>query len=211
MSINKLSREALEVLAGVGDEAGMIQKVNPTANDAGLDGGDSGFVVGPEGCSTARPASFEVKDVVDAPLLTNRKKPYYQNKQERPAHRAMVELSAQGYTVKEIAEMMGVTPVCVNNILRQPMLQQTLVNEVRRVHGEDEQVVQLIKENVVAAIETLSEIMHNPDAKHVDRMNAADKLLDRRYGKANQPINRNTDVDLAKLSDAELVKMMQKN
>ncbi len=156
----------------------------------------------------AGPPVIEISEVAKEPLLTNAKPPYYHNQKEAPVHRAMLHLSAKGYTVKEIAERTGRTPVCVNNILRQPMLQQTLVNEVKRVNGEDEQVVEVIKANVVLAVKTLADIVRSPTSKGSDRIAAANALLERRYGKANQPINRNTDVDLSKLSDKELAAML---
>jgi hypothetical protein len=149
-----------------------------------------------------------VTEVYDPPPLTNAKPPFYHNQRETPAHRAMLHLAAKGYTVKEIAERIGRTPVCVNNILRQPMLQSTLVNEIRRVQGEDEQVVEVIKSNVVNAVQVLANIVRDDKAKGSDRIAAANALLERRYGKANQPINRGTDVDLNSLSDSDLAAML---
>lgn len=143
-----------------------------------------------------------------APLLANRKEPYYRVKQERPAHRVMTELAAQGYDVKEISAKLGYHPVTVNNILRQGHSQQTLVDACRKYASEDDEVVELIKGNVVKAVETLKEVMQDPNAKGSERIAAAEALLNRRYGKPNQPVNRNTDVDLNKMSDADLAAML---
>jgi len=140
--------------------------------------------------------------------LKNRKPPFYHVQKEAPAHRAMLHLAAKGYSVKEIADKLDRSPVNVNNILRQPMLQQDLVKEIRRVQGEDEEVVEVIKQNVVVAVKTLASIIKDEKARGSDRIAAANALLERRYGKANQPINRGTDVDLNKLSDSELAKML---
>lgn len=152
--------------------------------------------------------SMDVNDTPvreDAPTLANRKLPFYQNKQERPAHRAMLELAAKGYDVKEIAERTGYTAVCVNNILRQPALQQTLVNDIRKTVSEDERVVQIIRENVVRAVNTLADVMAGGEGiRASDRIAAAEALLCRRYGKPNQPINREKGVDLDSLSIAQL-------
>ena len=147
----------------------------------------------------------------DAAPLKNRKDPYYEVKHERTHHRVFLELAAKGYTVKEIAEQTGFSPVCVNNVLRQQHSQQLLVNEIRDIHSVDEQVVTVIKENAVFAVQTLANIVKNEDAKGSDRIAAANALLDRRYGKPNQPINRGTDVDLIKLTDAELAAMLPTN
>lgn len=128
---------------------------------------------------------------------------------EKSRHRAIVELAAKGYDQKEVAARVGVSPVTVGNTLAQPMLQKPLVEAIKRHHGADEQVVELIKESVVKAVATLAEVMEDERAKNSDRIAAAQAILDRRYGKPNQPINRGTDVDLSTLSDDELAKMLK--
>ena len=142
----------------------------------------------------------------EPPTLVNRKLPFYENKQERPAHRLMLELAAKGYDVKEIAQRTGYTTVCVNNILRQPALQSTLVKDIRKTVTEDEQVVKIIRDNVVKAVNALASIIDGGDGVRAsDRIAAAEALLCRRYGKPNQPINREKGVDLDSLAIAELV------
>lgn len=154
---------------------------------------------------------IEYTVIPNAPLLHNHTKPYHVNQKERPAHRLMAELAAKGYNNKEIAEIVGRTTVNVNNALRQPHSQQTLVNGIRDRVSADEQVVEVIRSNVVKAVTTLAEIMDDEDAKKSDRIAAAEALLNRRYGKPNQPINGRGTVDLDQLSDAELVKMAQQD
>lgn len=146
--------------------------------------------------------------VEDAPPLANRAAPYYKVQKEAPAHRVMLEYAAKGYTVKEIAELLGRTPVCVNNILRQEHSQQTLVNEIRRINGEDEEVVEIIKRNVVASAKLYEQVLNDPDADRKDRMEAAERFLNRRYGKPNQPVNRDTGIDLDAQSIAEIAKQL---
>lgn len=144
-----------------------------------------------------------------APKLHNFDAPFHVNKKETPTQRAILEVAAKGgYTNREIAKMFGRTPVNVNNIIRQPHSQEFLANEIRRINGEDETVVQVIKENVVAAVTTLAGIMNDVKARNADRIAAAEKLLERRYGKANQPINRASGVNLDELSDEDLLKML---
>ena len=150
-------------------------------------------------------------EVEEVPELQNRKKPYYENKQERPNHRIMIELAAKGYDVKEIAEMTGYTTVCVNNILRQPNLQKCLVNEIRQQVSADEEVVEIIRKNVVKSIQLYESVLNDPKAEMKLKMEAAERLLNRRYGKPNQPINRGSDVDLNELPDSELLKMAKGN
>ncbi len=159
-------------------EAGSIQILNPTA------------------------ASEAVSS--HAPQLANRKKPYYTTQKEGHVHRVMLTYAAKGYSVKEIAGMTGYTPVAVNNILRQEHSQQTLVDEIRHLNGEDEEVVLFIKQKVVAAVKTLAGVMEDDKSKGADRIAAANAILNRRYGMPNQPINRGTDVDLNVMSIAEV-------
>jgi membrane-associated HD superfamily phosphohydrolase len=147
----------------------------------------------------------------DSPLLANRKEPQRVNQQERPNHRVFLELAAKGYDVKEIAAQTGYTPACINNALRQPHLQQTLVDAIHKFANEDEKVVELIKDNVARAVNVLVGIMHDKEAHNRDRISAAMALLDRRYGKPNQPLNRNTDVDLNSVSDKELLEKLLGN
>ena len=158
-----------------------------------------------------RPVETWVEGVEDPPELQNRKKPYYENKQERPNHRMMIELAAKGYDVKEIAKMTGYTPVCVNNILRQPNLQKALVSDIRKQVSADEEVVEVIRQNVVKAVKLYESVLDDPKADIKAKMEAAERMLNRRYGKPNQPINRGSDVDLNELPDSELLKMAKGN
>ena len=140
--------------------------------------------------------------------LANAKAPYYQNQRERYTHRIMLEKAAQGYTVKEIAEQTGFTTVAVNNILRQPYIQQTLVDEIQRIHGVDEEVVEIIKRNVVKAAKLYESVLNDPTADRKDRMEAAERFFNRRYGKPTQPMSQGSVVDLNNLSDEELAALL---
>ena len=146
----------------------------------------------------------------DAPLLAQGKDPYYTTKHERYTHRIMLELAAKGYTVKEIAEMTGFTSVCVNNILRQKHVQQTLVNEIRRHHGVDDEVVEIVKRNVVKVAKLYEEILNDTSIDRHDRMEVGERFWNRRYGKPTQPIAHGSVVDLNELSDEELAAMLPK-
>lgn len=169
---------------------------------------------GPHSC-LAKPATegregrtASTKTQSSAAPLANAKPPYYQNQRERYTHRIMLEKAAQGYTVKEIAEQTGFTTVAVNNILRQPYAQQTLVDEIQRIHGVDEEVVEIIKRNVVKAAKLYENILNDPTADRKERMLAADTFFNRRYGKAVQPMSVGSCVDLNSLSDEEIAKLI---
>jgi len=72
------------------------------------------------------------------------------------------------------------------------------------VMTEDQRVAKIIKDNVADAVQTLADITKDKDAKKSDRIAAAEALLNRRYGRPNQPVNKNDGVDLNTLSIAEV-------
>ncbi len=148
------------------------------------------------------------------PLQGQQPKPHpiHNIKSESVRNRVVFELAATGkYNHREIAEMTGYSYPAVGNILRSTIGQSILPGLARaNVESIDSQVSDIIKENVLVAVETCISVMNNPKSRDADRLAAAEKLLERRYGKANQPINRGTDVDLNSLPDSELIKMAQR-
>ncbi len=145
------------------------------------------------------------------PLLWNRKAPQYERQQEQAWHRTAMEMAAKGFTAREIAERLGCTAVTVQDILRQKQYQQTQVDIIRRNATEDDKVYETVRETVHEAVQTLASIIRDREISPAYRIAACKEMLDRRYGKPNQPVNRNTDVDLSSLSDSDLVKLIQSN
>lgn len=143
--------------------------------------------------------------------LNNKLNTDHVRKKELPHQRQIIELVAKGYTHAEIAKIVGVNQLTVHRTVAQPGAQQVLAEEIHRQVSEDEKVVEVIKENVLVAVKTLAEIVKDTKARGSDRIAAANVLLERRYGKANQPINRGTDVDLNSLPDSELIKLAKAN
>lgn len=162
----------------------------------------------PDTSNTSKSSTASTASSGPAKPLANAKPPYYQNQRERYTHRIMLEKAAQGYTVKEIAEQTGFTTVAVNNILRQPYAQQTLVDEIQRIHGVDEEVVEIIKRNVVKAAKLYEGILNDPSADRKDRMEAAERFFNRRYGKPTQPMSQGSAIDLNNLSDDEIAALI---
>lgn len=148
-----------------------------------------------------------------SPLLGDRDCSRYTNaiKSEQPRHRATMELAARGFTNKEIAELLGRTPAWVSNTLRQPSLQGELARVIRATADNvDSKVVEVIKKNVIKAVELYEKALGGDKSVTDVQMEAAERFLNRRYGKPNQPINRGTEVDLNDLSDTELAAMLPK-
>lgn len=103
---------------------------------------------------------------------------------EKPEHRFILHLKAEGFSNKEVAEKMGYTQAWVSQITRQPWFRLQLV-QVMREAGVD-QIQQVLKANALDSVFTLVEIRDDPQAPKAVRKSAADSLLDRYLGKATQ-------------------------
>jgi len=68
-----------------------------------------------------------------------------------------------------------------------------------------EEVKELARAHTVEAIRTLAEVMGDPSAPHAARLNAAEKLLDRAWGKSESTVNVNDNRTPRDLSTAELL------
>lgn len=148
-------------------------------------------------------------DRLDNPCHGQRE-PYYNNKREQPQHRHIGLLKAQGLTNKEIAEETGYTPVAVSNILRQPWIQDLIYQEMRRA-GRDA-VRETLEVQALPSIQKLIELRDDVEvyAKNPDiARKAANDLLDRVYGKPNQPITRTEKVELDSLTDQQLAEIVK--
>ena len=130
----------------------------------------------------------------------NDRDPQYKLVSEKPKHRLMVYLAAQGKTNKEIGEQVGASPINVSNVLRQPWARERMQSEIRE-SGLDE-LQALLRGEAQASVLKLVELRDNADSEAVQAQ-CADKLLDRFLGKPTQPI-REEKTDLSKLSDEEL-------
>lgn len=68
-----------------------------------------------------------------------------------------------------------------------------------------EEVKELARAHTVEAIRTLAEVMGDPSAPHAARTNAAEKLLDRAWGKSEATLNVNDNRAPRDLSTAEIL------
>lgn len=117
--------------------------------------------------------------------LWNDRDPAWINKTETPAHRRIAELSLQGFSVKEIAGLMGVTTLTVSNTLRQPHARMRIVKEAKRSVQED--LMEFLDAELMPNLQTLKSIRDDAQAKASDRISAAKELTDRRLGRTTQP------------------------
>ena len=140
----------------------------------------------------------------------NDRQPFYEIKHQKPEHLVMIYMKAEGQSNKEIAEKMEVTPVTVANVLKQPWARKQLADIIHKNGGNE--VATLFKSAAAEAAQVLIEEMQNEDARPGDRISAADKVLDRVFGKASQPISHSyTNEDLQKMADSELLKLASGN
>lgn len=139
----------------------------------------------------------------------NDRQPFYAIKHQKPEHLVMIYMKAEGQTNKEIAEKLEVTPVCVANVLKQPWARKQLADIIHNNGGNE--VATLFKSAAADAAQVLIDEMGSAETSR-DRISAADKVLDRVFGKASQPLeHKYSNEDLAKLPDAELLKLAQGN
>ncbi|HEY5960950.1 MAG TPA: hypothetical protein VIV60_30550 [Polyangiaceae bacterium] len=133
--------------------------------------------------------------------------PHWRTVREKPIHRAVIFLKAQGLSNREISTRLGIHWVTVCNIVRQPWAAKQIVEEIAKA-GRGE-VETLLEGAVADSIVKLINLRDDDDApKDVQRKSAND-LLDRFYGKPNQKIIT-ASVDPNDLSDAELAEIARK-
>jgi hypothetical protein len=109
---------------------------------------------------------------------------------ERPEHRVMIYLRAQGKTTKEIAAATGYSYHWVGQILRQPWFKKRLV-ELLDSEGRDS-VQNLLKAEVMPSLEKLIEIRDDPKARQADQISSVKELLDRFLGKSVAKVETKT-------------------
>lgn len=132
----------------------------------------------------------------------NPREPQHVLQTEQPKHREVVILAMQGMDNKEIASRVGYSSPAVGYILKQPWaLEYMSKNMHERGMGK---VETLLKGAVATAVERLITEMDSPKASPAVRIAAADKILDRFYGRAAQPIIHTKGENLDNLTDAQI-------
>jgi hypothetical protein len=165
-----------------------------------------GVEVGPKPVQEVEKPVFKVVEKRSAPSMVNNKQMFDQNEmrgqtqefysgekglkgdvppnfaieKERPEHRLMLYLKAQGKTNQEIAKMMGYSYGWVCQVVRQPWFRKAFI-ETCEVAGLDS-VTQFLEGEVMTSLETLVELRDSGE-KEQTRLTAANSLLDRFLGK----------------------------
>ena len=125
---------------------------------------------------------------------------------ETPRHRHVLHLKLQGYEDHQIAEIVGYHPGYIPQICRAPWAMEYMAKMQQKAFGQ--KVTAMLEDAVAPAVARLMVEMDNPKAKPSERINAADKILDRLFGKAAQPVIHSENTDLSKLSDAEIAERL---
>lgn len=131
------------------------------------------------------------QDYLNSPdALFNDRTPNLRVEHEKPEHRIVLFLKGQGLSNREIARKTGYTEPWISQVLRQPWARARLVRELQEA-GQDA-VQEAIRSAALDSVFTLIDQRDNEKAKPADRINAADKLLDRFLGKPMQHVEAKT-------------------
>jgi len=136
--------------------------------------------------SASSPASGEpVPDLLAE--FHNPKRPQVEYQHEKPEHRIVLFLKAQGLSNREIAEKTGYTPCGVSLIVNQPWAQEKLL-QVLNEAGVD-RVQALLAGAAEDSVFTLIELRDDAEQPGTVRKAAASDLLDRFLGKPRQQVD----------------------
>ena len=133
----------------------------------------------------------------------NQREPNLAILHEKPEHRLLLYMKAQGLSNRRIAEESGYTEAWMSQLFRQPWAQARLL-EILNETGVSE-VTGLLRSAAADSVVTLIRLRDDEGINPSVRRASADSLLDRYLGKATQPIADVTDKDkLKEMSDADL-------
>ena len=126
---------------------------------------------------------------------------------EKPAHRLMSEMAANGYSCEEIAKFTGYTNHHVSDVLRQPFSRERVLKTIKKT-AQDEIKEFLEAEGMpsLRVIKTLRDDIQVPPAV---RGAMAEKLTERFLGKPVQPFSEGAKPP-CEMSDEELRQQIQR-
>lgn len=146
---------------------------------------------------------FLLDNAIDIPLHGARP-PEIRVMQEKPEHRLVVMMVAQGMSLKEVFLQLGGVwkdgqPVSgtgkygyqyLCQLRRQPWFQANVVKYIED-QGKD-RIAAVLEAEAQPALEELIRIAHDPNERGSVRLNACNSLLDRHLGKPTQKIEQET-------------------
>ncbi len=105
---------------------------------------------------------------------------------EKPEHRMIVYLKAQGHSNKEVADRTGYTQAWISQLTRQPWFRLRLVHELKEA-GVDA-IESVLKSSALDSVFTLIDLRDDASAPKAVRSACANSLLDRFRGKPVQTV-----------------------
>lgn len=147
----------------------------------------------PESCSNIEQDQKEALDFQESDRLFNSKSPNLAILTERPWHRAVAYMVAQGCTNREIAVRFERSEAWISQLTRQPWFQIRVTQELKEA-GQDK-VQNMLEAQVVPSIETVIRLRDSAGSEPV-RLNAAMNLIDRFCGKPTLRTETKATVDI---------------
>lgn len=153
--------------------------------------------------SAARDAHLKYRAAANTTQLHNDRDPNLVIKSEKPEHRIIIFLKAQGLSNVEIAERTGNSGPWIGQVLRQPWARQRLLEELDSL-GRDA-ARELLAGQCVDSILTAVDLRDNPKTPPGVRLAAANSLLDRHLGKPVQHVESvaHKGMDLSNVEDID--------
>lgn len=134
--------------------------------------------------------------------LFNRKDPNLAILSEKPEHRLLLYMKAEGLSNREIAQRSGYTEPWLSQLFRQPWATKRLVEILNQTGIET--VAGLIRAAAADSVITLIALRDDTETPAAVRKACSTDILDRYLGKAVQPLMDVSDKDLERMSDADL-------
>lgn len=125
---------------------------------------------------------------------------------ERPEHRLMICMAANGFNITEIAEKSGYSAQAVSSILREPWARARIIGMQQEV-GMDE-LQRTIRQGASGAIARIRQRAENDQVDPGVRERADEYLANRYLGKPKEQVEH-THKPVDKLSDSELTAIIE--
>lgn len=121
-------------------------------------------------------------------LFNDPRPDYVARTHEKPEHRMMIMLKAQGLSNHEIAVRLGYSDYSISITLRQPWARLRLLEEFK-IAGRDA-VAEMLKAAAEDSVFTMLELRDNPTTPAAVKKAVCSDLLDRYLGKPTQKIEQ---------------------
>lgn len=166
-------------------------------------------LVAPEAADRIKNLEVEANEWLNFQVipLHNPADPRHTLKREKLEHRVIIYLKSQGMTYGEIAQRTGYCKATVANVCKQPWARSIILAEITKA-GRD-QVETVLQGEALESVLKLIDIRDSEKAPVETQRKAANDILDRVYGKPNQPV-QHSDVDAKTLTDKQLMEIARR-